>query len=300
MAKKVAKYQEARLWEGAGVDRQSRPVKPGDIVDRPARGDLTCLYCPVPLSSVTASVNQKGTEIPAHLRLSRKQTHAVDCPLNFRTLMEGVRATERVEIDARDKKYFLRLPGEPVERAVERTTDTVRKRTNAPSWAATFASAVRIVKFMRQFDDDEAFANQLRIEYRNGKGEVDLVFWRDFCFEVSDEAALRRYYRRLSEVTYQTQISPVAMIFEAEQEPLSTVNGAKHRVTSRTNVKVRWRGRGDERELVVAAYSADKLANIHAGDRFLVLAHGRDWPRDFDNRVEIRLDVDQSWQIAKL
>ena len=151
----MAKYQGARLWEGTGAGRHSRTVKPGDIVDRPPRGDLTCLHCPVLLTWVTASVNQKGTEIPAHLRLFRGQTHTDDCPLNFRTLMEGIRAAKDVEIDARDKKYFLRLPGEPIEQAVQRTKDTTRKRTNAPSWASTFASATRIVKFMRQFDDDE-------------------------------------------------------------------------------------------------------------------------------------------------
>lgn len=296
----TAKYQRARLWEDSPSGRRSVEIKPGDIVDRPAREDLTCLHCPVLLTWVTASVNKLGTEIPSHLRLFRGATHADDCPLNFRTLMDGLRATEDVEIDARDKKYFLRLPGEPVEQAVQRTKDTTRKRTNAPSWASTFASATRIVKFMDQFDDDEEFANQLRIEYRNAKGELDVMFWRHFCFDVSDETALRRYYRRLSSASYQTQISPVAMILQAEHEPFETANGAKHRLTSYTDLKVPFRTRDDEHELVVTAYSENRLAKIHTGDRFLVLAHGKDWLRNYDDRVEIRLDVDHAWQIAKL
>jgi len=296
----TAKYQRARLWEDFPTGRRSIEVRPGDIVDRPKRGDLTCLHCPVLLTWVIASVNQKGTEIPAHLRLFRRAAHADNCPLNFRTLMDGLRAKKDVEIDAREKKYFLRLPGEPIEQAVQRTKDTTRKRTNAPSWASTFASAVRIAKFMHQFDDDQEFANQLRIEYRNAKGDLDVMFWRDFCFDVGNETALRRYYRRLSSASYQTQISPVAMILLAEHEPFETANGAKHRLTTYTDVKVPLRSRDDEHELVVTAYSEDRLAKIHTGDRFLVLAHGKDWLRNYDDRVEIRFDVDHAWQIAKL
>lgn len=297
---KSAKYQEARLWENTPLGRRSKTVKPGDITERPGRGDLTCLHCPVLLTWVMAAVTQKGTEVPAHLRLFRGQTHDDNCPLNFRTLMEGLRAAKDVEIDARAKKYFLRLPGEPVERAAQKTSDTVRKRTNAPSWASTFSSAVRIAKFMRQFDDDEEFANQLRIEYRNGKGEIDVLFWRDFCFDVTNEAALRRYQRRITRAGYLTQIAPVAMIMEAQHEPFETANGAKHRLSSYPSVKVPFRKREGEHELVVSAYSVDLLAGIHTGDRFMVLAHGSDWLRSYDDKVEIRLDVDQSWQIAKL
>ncbi|MHC2187122.1 hypothetical protein ACVLV4_002789 [Rathayibacter agropyri] len=296
----TAKYQRARLWEASPTGRHSTEVKPGDIVDRPTRGDLTCLHCPVLLTWVTASVNQKGTEIPAHLRLFRGSAHADDCPLNFRTLIDGLRAKKDVEIDARDNKYFLRLPGEAIEHAVQRTKDTTRKRTNARSWASTFASAARIVKFMHQFDDDEEFANQLRVEYRNPKGDLDVMFWRDFCFDVTNETALRRYYNRLSSAAYRAPVSPVAIVMTAQHEPVETYNGAKHRLTAYTNLEVPYRKRDDNHELVVTVYSEERLSNVHADEQILVLAHGRDWLRSMDNRVEIRLDVNLSWQIAKL
>lgn len=90
---------------------------------------------------------------------------------------------------------------------------------------------------MHQFDDDEEFANQLRVEYR---------------------------------------------------------------LTAYTNLEVPYRKRDDNHELVVTVYSEERLSNVHTDEQILVLAHGRDWLRSMDNRVEIRLDVNLSWQIAKL
>lgn len=42
------------------------------------------------------------------------------------------------------------------------------------------------------------------------------------------------------------------------------------------------------------------VGSRHPMGQILVLAHGKDWLRNLDNRVETRIDVDRSWQIAKL
>jgi hypothetical protein len=299
--KKVApkvKYQRARQRieiDGASVWVE---VRPRDIVDRPAAGDLVCLKCDTTMTWVQPTVNKRGTDIPAHLRLGRGRSHSEDCELNFRTVMEGLRASKDDPVELRDRKFFLRLPGESIDDAMQRTSSTKKKRTNAPSWATTFGSATRIAKLLREFTDDSALANELRVEYRDPKGNLDILFWADFCFRPDQLRPLVKYYNRLREATYRLQVPPIAIEITLDEEPRLTQNGLKRRVTVRPGAKVEYRD--SECELVVSVYSADYFGDLHAGDTILVLAHGDYWHRNMDDREELRLDVEHAWQIARL
>lgn len=293
-----AKYQRARQRvQQDGVETWVE-VRPREIVDRPAPGDLICLKCDTRMTWVQATVNKRGTEIPAHLRLGRGHDHDEACELNFRTVMEGLRASKDHPIDLRDRKFFLRLPGEAMDDAVQRTSSTTKKRTNAPSWATTFGSATRIAKLLREFTDDSSLANELRVEYRDPKGNVDTLFWADFCFRSDELRPLVKYYGQLRDATYRAQVAPIAMEITLEEEPRYTQNGLKKRVTVMPGAKVT--RNGSEFELVVSVYSTEHLDDLHTGDTILVLARGEYWHRGWDGREELRLDVDHAWQIAHL
>jgi hypothetical protein len=292
------KYQRARQRvEIEGIETWIT-VSPREIVDRPASGDLVCLKCDTQMTWVQPTVNKRGTDIPAHLRLGRGKNHDDACELNFRTVMEGLRASRDDPIDLRDRKFFLRLPGESIEEALQRTSSTAQKRTNAPSWATTFGTATRIAKLLREFTDDSSLANELRVEYRDPKGNLDTLFWADFCFRSDELRPLVRYYGRLRDAAYLAQVAPVAIMITLQEEPRVTQNGLKRRVTVMPGAKV---SRADaEYELVVSVYSVDHLAGLEAGDTILVLTRGEFWHRGLDNREELRFDVDHAWQITRL
>lgn len=295
------KYQKARLWTtDASGARVSDEVEPKDITDRPDRADLTCVGCPVPLSWVTPGVTRAGDDRGAFLRLYPKGEHAPDCRLNFKTMMQGERAKKDLDIDLREKKFFIKLPGESTRSVPQRTSSSTQKRSNAPSWATTFGGVKRIRRFLEQFADADEFMNQMRVEYRNADDGVDVVFWRDFCFDISDEAALAKYYGRVRYLgrSVAEKIAPAAITMTITEGTTPTSSWDLQRVRARADFTVK-NNAGSDVDLVIAVYSTDKVNGLVPGDRIMVLGHATTWEWSNGKTAEIRFDVEHSWQIEK-
>jgi hypothetical protein len=292
-------YQKARVRRAEGGVARWDELMPIEITERPARGDLVCLGCPVLMSWTKAFSNQHDNEVPAYFRLMRGMEHESDCPLNFRTIMTGLRKDPDSGVTLRDKKFFLRLPDEALTPNIQKTSTTVAKRSNAPSWAQTFTSAAAISKFLLQFADADEFINQLKIDYKDSKGNPYELFWRDFCFDASDPVASLRYFEKLRAERFAGQVHPVAIQMTVVGGPSSTRNGIKQRINARTGAMTK-ETNGSGRRLDIAIYSKTLLGKLKDGDVILALGHCTFWNHGFESVTEIRLDLEHSWQLARL
>ncbi|MFS4504726.1 hypothetical protein ACMA46_00665 [Clavibacter sp. Sh2141] len=292
------KYQKARLLHVTAEGPQWIDVMPGDIVDRPATGHLKCFKCEVRMTWVQPSVNRRGTEIPSHLRLSRGVRHDDGCPIDFKTVMDGLRASREHAVELRNRQFFLRLPDESIERAIQRTASSIQRRTNAPSWATTFGTATRIARLVGELTDDSSAVNEIKVEYRDANGDVDVLFWADFCFRADQARPLLRYYAKVRDAPSVTRIHPVAIRMTLAADPQMTHNGLKQRISVLPGLRVDRAGRSHG--LVVSAYSEGQFRGLRRGDELLILARADRWHRGYDDREELRLDVVHAWQIARL
>jgi hypothetical protein len=295
----TVKYQRARVRvEAGGLERWDERM-PIEIRDRPDRGELICLGCSALMSWTQAFLNKHHTEVPAYFRLLRGAEHEPDCRLNFRTIMEGIRRGPESRVDLRDMKYFLRLPGESLTPNIQKTSTTVSKRSDALAWAQTFSSAKKIAEFLRQFDDADEFLNQLKVDYKDAKGNPYEMFWRDFCFDAADPIATARHYRRLRDSAPGAAVHPIAVTATVRGTPKTTNSGAEQYIRISTGATVTSKT-GAKRELAVAIYSSTLLTDIKDGDTVLALEHARIWDHDHDAVTELQLRLIHPWQLTRI
>ena len=242
--------------------------------------------------------NRRGTEVLPYFRLPASGQHLDGCELNFKTFMDGLRSTPDSGISRRNKKYHLRLPNEALGNNLQRTSDAVQTRSNAPSWAETFTAATSIARFLRHFEGDPDFLNELQIDYLDGNGNPFMIEWRDFCFDAEDERAVRKHAGRLASESYARQFHPVAVQMTLEVGWRTTINGSRQRIFRNTSASI---AVGDvQRPIQFAAYSDSSFTQLAAGDTVLVLGYATISDHTMNTVRELQFDIAHEWQIAKL
>lgn len=295
---KTAKYQKGRLrrMDAAGVQSWAA-VLPKNIADIPPRGELTCIGCPAPLRLTRSYTRGSGTEVPAYLSLYPGSEHAADCELELTTLHTKPHGTNPDTTPIEDKVLYLHLPDE--DRVANR--QSAQRRTGAggdhDTWAATMNSAAAIARYLEQFENPGDQLNELKIRYRDHRGEISEIFWSDFCFKARSPEALR-YFRRVQ--ADGDDAPPAAVIFPVK----SRTENETHRFM-RVDTGQRIDPADTTRLLYLSVAESlqpdQQLLRNFDADNVLVLGHAVQFPWTVGpNVTEMRFIVHDRWQFATL
>ena len=294
---KVAKYQKGRLRrvDAAGAESWVDTL-PMDIADLPSKGDLICFGCPVPLRLTRSYTRGSGTEVPVYLSLYSGSEHAADCELKIETLHAKLLETSPDSVSVEGKTLYLHLPDE--ERVANHQSG--QRRTGGGgernTWAATMNSAAAIARFLRSSGDATDYLNELKIRYRDHRGEISEIFWSDFCFEARSVEALKHYRRVEAEGA---SVPPAAVIFPVARRQ----ERPAHRFM---RVDTFQRPDPDDSTLCLylsVAESLDPDQQLLTGiDSRTILVLGRatsfPWQTDQYNVTEMRFLVEDRWQMV--
>lgn len=294
---KTAKYQKARLRiTGDNGRGEWIEVLPSEIADSPAKGDLICVGCPVPMRKTSSFTRGSGTEVPAYLSLYPHTDHAADCRLNIETLHVDLQQVHPDTISIEDKILYLHLPDEERLKNKQSTKRRVGGGGDGETWTATMNSATAIARFLKQYDDPGDLLNRLMIRYRDHRGDISVMFWADFCFEARSPEALK-YLRRLQRDGDRTP--PAAVIFPVKERRES----ATYRYM-RVDTYEKPLLDNPRHQLFLSVAEPlnpdrHRLTNIES-DSILVLGHGSSFDWTGKLVTELRFTIEDQWQLAAL
>lgn len=235
------------------------------------------------------------TEVMAHYSVTKHGEHDPDCRYDFKNRAEQVIQDSRGTVVQDGDAYELRLPDPDTIEQPDRLPSSsagrpqARLRVSSSDRVLTPAlgSAARIVRLLRDFDDDPEAARRFRARYAGTK-----ISWARFCRSTNEIGVIAAFLD-----------GPTA-----QQHPLAlcgTVGsvGPTHRGDT-YQLRDEQAGYFDHADgqrrlqVVVRSKNADTLSNAVAGDRWLGYGHWRLWIAPRAPVAEIQLWIDGPWSLA--
>lgn len=232
----------------------------------------------------------------AHYAVTKNGEHDPGCRYDFKNRAERIILDSRGSVVHVGDMYELIVPSpdkiEPPDRLPSSKPGRPRARLQVSSSTRTLTpalgSAARILRLLRDFDDDPDAANRFRARYAGKK-----ITWPRFCRNMTETTAIASLLPKFADIQH-----PLA--FHGTVGTIDTIgSGDTYQLSNDHHTGlVDHAGRQRRIRVVVRSKNPDTFTHVQPGDRWLGFGHWNLWTADRAPIAELKLWIDGPWSLA--